>query len=42
MICKDISKATGMDPHDIAATLQILNMVIRKDNKYVLFHFQML
>lgn len=28
-----ISKSTGMDPHDIAATLQILNMVHKKDGK---------
>jgi len=28
-----ISKSTGMDPHDIAATLQILNMVQKRDGK---------
>lgn len=31
----DISRSTGMDPHDIAATLQQLNMVQRKDEKWV-------
>lgn len=28
-----ISQATGMDPHDIAATLQLLNMVQKRDGK---------
>ena len=31
-----ISKSTGMDPHDIAATLQILNMVQKRDGKWVI------
>lgn len=33
---RGISKSTGMDPHDIAATLQILNMVQKRDGKFVL------
>lgn len=33
---RGISKSTGMDPHDIAATLQILNMVYKRDGKFVL------
>lgn len=28
-----ISQATGMDPHDIAATLQLLNMIQKRDGK---------
>lgn len=30
---RDVSRSTGMDPHDVAATLQQLNMVQRKEEK---------
>jgi hypothetical protein len=33
IVSVDVCKATGMDPHDIAATLQVLNMVVKKDDK---------
>ena len=31
-----ISEATGMDPHDIAATLQQLNFVQLKNGRYAI------
>ncbi|XP_005988309.1 histone acetyltransferase KAT6B isoform X2 [Latimeria chalumnae] len=33
---KGISRATGMCPHDIAMTLQQLNMIDRRDDKFVI------
>ena len=33
VVAVGISQATGMDPHDIAATLQLLNMVQKRDGK---------
>ena len=33
LICIDITKSTGICPHDIASTLQVLNIMTKKDGK---------